>query len=365
MSEKPDNIDYQQLLKSIAAWSKELGFQQLGISDIDLKQHEEYLNSWLAAGFHGEMDYMAKHGSKRSHPEELVDHTCRVISVRMDYLPPDCELSDTVIENPELGFISRYALGRDYHKVMRKRLQKLSEKIKNQVGDFGYRVFVDSAPVLEKALAEKSGLGWIGKHTNLINQKAGSWFFLGEIYTDLPLPPTMSVDQPVQNHCGTCSACIDACPTRAIVAPYRVDARRCISYLTIELHGAIPVEFRQAMGNRIYGCDDCQLCCPWNRFSQPTIEQDFLTRHPLDAPDLIELFQWSEETFLNNTEGSAIRRIGYLRWLRNIAVALGNAGTSKKIIEVLEQRKREVIERGDTMVVEHIDWALAQHRHKD
>jgi epoxyqueuosine reductase len=252
-----------------------------------------------------------------------------------------------------MGYISRYALGRDYHKVMRKRLQKLADKIKAAIGDFGYRAFVDSAPVLEKALAEKSGLGWIGKHTNLINQKAGSWFFLGEIYTDLPLPIT---NHNTENHCGSCSACIDLCPTNAIIAPYKVDARRCISYLTIELHGSIPVEFRKDMGNRIYGCDDCQLCCPWNRFSQPTTEQDFFTRHPLDTPDLLDLFQWNEKTFLKNTEGSAIRRIGYLRWLRNISVALGNAPASKNIIDVLENKKREL--NDNDMLVEHIDWAL-------
>lgn len=358
MPETPKNIDYDQLLQKIETWSEELGFQQLGVSDIDLSEHDKHLNDWIAAGFHGEMDYMHKHGSKRSHPEELVENTCRVISVRMDYMPPDCELSDAVLANPTKGFVSRYALGRDYHKVMRKRLQKLSDKIKNNIGEFGYRVFVDSAPVLEKALAEKSGLGWIGKHTNLINQKAGSWFFLGEIYTDLPLPVN---NENTENHCGTCSACIDICPTKAIVAPYKVDARRCISYLTIELHGSIPIEFREDMGNRIYGCDDCQLCCPWNRFSQPTGEEDFFARHPLDAPDLIELFNWSEETFLKNTEGSAIRRIGYQRWLRNIAIALGNAIVSNKsateiIIENLKRKKMKFSH--DEMLVEHIDWAL-------
>ena len=353
MSDTAENIDYDQLLQKIETWSEELGFQQAGVSDIDLSEHDRHLNDWLEAGFHGEMDYMFKHGSKRSHPEQLVDNTIRVISVRMDYMPPDCELSDAVLANPAMGFISRYALGRDYHKVMRKRLQKLADRIKDNIGEFGYRVFVDSAPVLEKALAEKSGLGWIGKHSNLINQKAGSWFFLGEIYTDLPLPVS---EHKSENHCGTCSACIDICPTRAIVAPYKVDARRCISYLTIELHGSIPLEFRKDMGNRIYGCDDCQLFCPWNRFSQPTSEQDFFTRHPLDAPDLIELFSWDEETFLNNTEGSAIRRIGHHRWLRNIAVALGNAPRSDKIIEVLEDKKREFSR--NEMLIEHMDWAL-------
>jgi epoxyqueuosine reductase len=350
-----DNIDLNQLVQSISDWASELGFQQLGISDIDLSQHDKHLDDWLAAGYHGEMGYMVKHGSKRSHPEQLVENTIRVISVRMDYMPPDCELSDTVLASPEMGFISRYALGRDYHKVMRKRLQKLSDKVKNKIGEFGYRVFVDSAPVLEKALAEKAGLGWIGKHSNLINQKAGSWFFLGEIYTDLALPVS---EHSTDNHCGTCSACIDICPTRAIVKPYTVDARRCISYLTIELHGSIPVEFRKDMGNRIYGCDDCQLCCPWNRFSQATSEQDFFTRHPLDAPDLVELFSWDEATFLKNTEGSAIRRIGYLRWLRNIAIALGNAPRSEKIITLLKDRKRTFSD--NEMLSEHIEWALMQ-----
>ena len=357
MPSETNTIDYDQLRQSISDWAKELGFQQLGVSDIDLAKHDEHLKQWLQAGFHGEMDYMSRHGSKRSHPEQLVDNTCRVISVRMDYMPPDCELSDEVLANPELGFISRYALGRDYHKVMRKRLQKLADMIKNNVGEFGYRVFVDSAPVLEKALAEKSGLGWIGKHSNLINQKAGSWFFLGEIYTDLPLPV---ISRPTENHCGTCTACIDICPTRAIVAPYKVDARRCISYLTIELHGSIPLEFRKDMGNRIYGCDDCQLCCPWNRFSQPTSEEDFFSRHPLDAPGLVELFSWDEETFLKNTEGSAIRRIGHQRWLRNIAVALGNAPRSDKLIETLKEKKREF--SSNEMLIEHIDWAIQQHK---
>jgi epoxyqueuosine reductase len=376
MPETPQNIDYDQLLQKIETWSDQLGFQQLGVSDIDLSEHEQHLNDWLARGFHGEMDYMAKHGSKRSRPEQLVEDTCRVISVRMDYMPPDCELSDAVLADPTLGFISRYALGRDYHKVMRKRLQKLADLIKSSIGDFGYRVFVDSAPVLEKALAEKSGLGWIGKHTNLINQKAGSWFFLGEIYTNLPLPISSaaasrgsaaesgsisdSTGGSIGNHCGTCTACLDICPTKAIVAPYEVDARRCISYLTIELHGSIPLEFRTAMGNRIYGCDDCQLCCPWNRFSQATDEQDFFTRHPLDAPDLVTLFSWSEKAFLEKTEGSAIRRIGYQRWLRNIAVALGNAPGSADIISVLKQRRQEKALSVDPILVEHIDWALSQ-----
>jgi epoxyqueuosine reductase len=299
------------------------------------------------------MDYMQKHGSKRSRPAELVQGTLRVISVRMDYFPPDSIAIQAVLDSPQTGFISRYALGRDYHKVMRKRLQQLVDRIRTQVGDFGYRVFVDSAPVLEKPLAEKAGLGWIGKHTNLINQQAGSWFFLGEIYTNLPLP----ADTPMsESHCGTCRACIDACPTDAIVGPYQLDARRCISYLTIELHGAIPVEFRSRMGNRIYGCDDCQLVCPWNRFSAPTEESDFKARHQLDAPDLVDLLLWDEQTFLDNTEGSAIRRIGHLRWLRNIAVALGNAPSSESVIQALQSRCGL-----DPVLDEHIEWALAQH----
>ena len=341
---------YRSLVGQIKTWSKELGFQQLGITDTGLELHESRFLDWLDDGCHGEMDYMARHGTKRSRPAELVDGTLRVISVRMDYFPPDGASIQAVLDKPELAFVSRYALGRDYHKLMRRRLQQLVDKIKGQAGDFGHRVFVDSAPVLEKPLAEKAGLGWIGKHTNLINQQAGSWFFLGEIYTDLPLP----VDKPAtQSHCGTCQACIDICPTRAIVEPYKLDARRCISYLTIELHGTIPLEFRSAIGNRIYGCDDCQLVCPWNRFSTPSSERDFGVRHALDASRLVELFLWDEQTFLDRTEGSAIRRLGYKRWLRNIAVALGNAPRSTAVIEALNTQ------RGfDPMVDEHIDWAL-------
>ena len=355
MTAKPDKTDYNYLLKQITLWSKELGFQQLGIADTHLEQAEARLMSWLNDGCHGDMDYMKRHGTKRSRPDELEQGTLRVISVRMDYDPPDCASIESVLESPELGFISRYALGRDYHKLMRKRLQKLTDKITSEIGDFGYRVFVDSAPVLEKPLAEKAGLGWIGKHTNLINQKTGSWFFLGEIYTDLPLP----VD-PVEteSHCGTCQACIDICPTRAIVAPYQLDARRCISYLTIELKGAIPIEFRSQIGNRIYGCDDCQLVCPWNRFSTHTSEEAFFARHPLDAPQLLDLFAWNEAEFLTKTEGSAIRRIGYESWCRNIAVALGNAPKSEEIVQALKAKREQVSE----MVVEHIDWALQECR---
>jgi epoxyqueuosine reductase len=354
MSADNANPDFRSLAQNIKTWSNELGFQQLGITDTLMDIHEARLLDWLNSGYHGDMDYMEKHGSKRSRPAELVDGTLRVISVRMDYFPPDSESIQVVLDRPDIGFISRYALGRDYHKLMRKRLQLLANKITAETGDFGYRVFVDSAPVLEKPLAEKAGLGWIGKHTNLINRHAGSWFFLGEIYTNLPLP----VDEPsTESHCGSCSACIDICPTHAIVEPYRLDARRCISYLTIELHGAIPVEFRTLMGNRIYGCDDCQLVCPWNRFSTPSRESDFLARHTLDAPDLVELFLWDEPTFLNRTEGSAIRRIGHRRWLRNIAVALGNAPRSDTVINALNSR------RGlDAMIDEHIDWALDQQK---
>ncbi len=344
----------QALAEAIKQWGLELGLQQLGIADIHLPEHEGHLDQWVDKHFHGEMEYMARHGSKRSRPDELVPGTVRVISARMDYLPPECTDSEAVLNDPQLGFISRYALGRDYHKVLRQRLQRLTQRIEDQIGPFGYRVFVDSAPVLEKALAQNAGLGWIGKHTNLIQQKNGSWFFLGEIYTDLPLP----VDAPAVNHCGTCRACIDVCPTQAIVAPYQLDARRCISYLTIELHGSIPVEFRRAIGNRIYGCDDCQLVCPWNRFARLSAEPDYRVRHHLDAPALIELLNWSEPDFLRNTEGSPIRRIGHVRWLRNIAVALGNAPSSPEIITALQAKANHP----DELVREHVHWALTQHR---
>jgi len=344
--------DYAALARDIKSWGRALGFQQVGIADTELGEHETHLLNWLGAGHHGEMHYMDKHGTRRTRPAELVPGTLRVISVRMDYLPGNAAPADKVLHNTELGMISRYALGRDYHKVVRTRLQKLADQISARVGHFGYRAFTDSAPVLEKALAEKAGLGWIGKHTNLLTHDAGSWFFLGELYTDLPLP----VDAPASNHCGTCQACIDICPTQAIVAPYQLDARRCISYLTIELRGSIPVELRPLLGNRIYGCDDCQMVCPWNKFSQPTQEPDFAPRHGLDAPKLIELFAWTEEEFLKKTEGSAIRRIGYECWLRNIAVALGNAQRSDAV-------KASLRARGDhpsALVREHVAWALAQ-----
>jgi epoxyqueuosine reductase len=340
------------ILEQIKAWGFELGFQQIGITDVDLSHYEPRFLEWLQKGFHGEMDYMEKHGSKRSRPAELLPGTVRIISARMDYLPPETEIFD-VLNNPSKGYISRYALGRDYHKLMRKRLTKLTEKIAGMIGDAGYRAFCDSAPVLEKAIAEKAGLGWIGKHTNVINKKAGSWFFLGEIYTDLPLP----IDEPVtKSHCGSCTACIDICPTQAIVGPYQLDARRCISYLTIELRGAIPEEFRSMIGNRIYGCDDCQLVCPWNKFAKFTNETEFHPRHQLHTPDLIALFAWSEEEFLQKTEGSAIRRIGYESWLRNIAVAFGNAPKDPEIILALQSRLNDPSE----IVREHVEWALAQ-----
>ncbi len=347
------SAEMNELAQRIRAWGKALGFQQLGFSDIELSEHEVHLNDWISKGFHGEMDYMQRHGTRRSRPQELHPGTMRVISVRMDYLPETAADIEDLLKEPCKGVVSRYALGRDYHKMMRKRLQKLAQQIEEYTGTFVYRVFVDSAPVLEKALATKAGLGWIGKHSNLINKKAGSWFFLGEIFTDLPLP----IDTPVDDHCGDCIKCIDICPTQAIVAPYTVDARRCISYLTIELRNSIPEEFRALMGNRIYGCDDCQLVCPWNRFAQPTQEQDFAPRHGLDAPDLIKLFQWNQVQFLQRTEGSAIRRIGHDCWLRNIAVALGNATTSSAVIAALQSRKQHDSE----MVREHVEWALAQH----
>jgi epoxyqueuosine reductase len=337
----------------IRRWAEELGFQQLGVSDIDLAQAAEQLDRWLADGFHGEMDYMQKHGSKRSRPGELVPGTVRVISVRMDYLPDAQERARALLDHESRAYVSRYALGRDYHKLIRRRLQQLASRIEQEAGHFGYRAFVDSAPVLEKPLAGKAGLGWIGKHTNIINKNAGSWFFLGELYTDLPLP----VDTPASDHCGSCRACIDVCPTAAIIAPYQLDARRCISYLTIELRGSIPVEFRKAMGNRIYGCDDCQLFCPWNKFAQPTGESDFAPRHGLDDAQLTELFSWTEDAWLERTAGSPIRRIGYECWLRNIAVALGNAATSAEVLQGLESRRAH----HSQLVREHVAWALAQH----
>ena len=340
-------------IKDIQAKALALGFQQLEVGDIHIPEQEAHFLDWLDKRFQGEMEYMARHGTRRSRPEELEPGTLRVISVRMDYFPPDATGIQKVLNQPDRGFISRYALGRDYHKIIRKRLQKLVDWMQTEVGNFGYRVFTDSAPVLEKALAENAGLGWIGKHTNLINPQAGSWFFLGEIYTDLPLEISSS---PPTNHCGTCQACIDICPTQAIVAPYQLDARRCISYLTIELKGSIPVEFRKSIGNRIYGCDDCQLVCPWNRFSRPTDEKDFKVRHGLDTPKLLALFNWTEAEFLSRMQGSPIRRIGYMQWLRNIAIALGNAPYSEQVVQALTAKRADV----NDMVKEHIDWGITQ-----
>lgn len=351
------NSQLAELSHNLELWAKELGFQQVGISDLNLEKHEKRLHKWLDEGLHGEMNYMSKHGSMRSHPEELVEGTVRVISLRMDYLPPELTPPQDILRDKNKAYISRYALGRDYHKLIRKRLQQLANKIKQAIdsmdGEFAYRVFTDSAPILEKALAEKANLGWMGKHTNLINRKAGSWFFLGEIFTNLPLPIT---EIQTNNHCGKCTACIDICPTQAIIAPYKVDATRCISYLTIELHGSIPVELREGIGNRIYGCDDCQLVCPWNRFAKNTKEKDFFSRHHLDNAGLLELFNWDETTFLKLTEGSAIRRIGYERWIRNIAVALGNAPKSDDIVIALNNK---LVECSD-MIAEHVLWALDQ-----
>ncbi len=345
-------IEPVALKKQINDWAKNLGFQQIGVSDTDLTDAETHLLNWLQSGFQGSLDYMSKHGNKRSQPTALVPGTIRIISVRMDYWPVPMANPATILNNPNLAYISRYALGRDYHKLMRQRLQKLADKIASTIGPFGYRAFVDSAPVLEKAIAEKAGLGWIGKHSNLLTQQTGSWYFLGELYTNLPLP----IDIKSQSHCGDCQMCIDACPTQAIVAPYVVDARRCISYLTIESKTTIPIEFRQSMGNRIYGCDDCQLVCPWNRFASPTQETDFLPRHALDHPTLCELFQWTEAEFLHKLQGSAIRRIGHTSWLRNIAVALGNAPKKPQTVTLLQQR----LDHPSAMLREHIRWAIDQ-----
>jgi epoxyqueuosine reductase len=343
----------ESLVRQVKDWGRELGFGAVGIARADLPGDEAWLKRWLALGRHGGMAWMARHGTRRSRPAELVPGTVTVISVRMDYLPPDAAPPEEVLADRSRAYVSRYALGRDYHKVLRKRLQQLADRIAAEAGPFGYRVFTDSAPVLEKALARDAGLGWIGKHTNLLAREAGSWFFLGEIYTDLPLP----VDAPPTNHCGSCTACIDVCPTAAIVAPYELDARRCISYLTIEHDGPIPEEFRAAMGNRIYGCDDCQLVCPWNRYAQLAANPDFRVRGALDAPALTDLFRWSEQEFLARMEGSAIRRIGYQRWLRNIAVALGNAAPDAAARAALECRADDP----SPLVRAHVAWALQRH----
>ncbi|MES2822628.1 MAG: tRNA epoxyqueuosine(34) reductase QueG [Pseudomonadota bacterium] len=380
----PKTPDLFQLAADVKRWGRELGFQQVGITDIELGDAETRLKTWLGKNYHGSMGWLAVHGNKRSRPAELLPGTLRVISVRMDYLPGDTQQIQ-ILKDPTKAYISRYALGRDYHKLIRKRLSVLAKQIDAALPEYypelenhsdstrimddpssnsregvnpqqdlpQNRAFVDSAPVMERPLAEKAGLGWTGKHTLIINSKAGSWFFLGEIFTFVPLP----TDQPVEkNQCGECTACLKVCPTDAFPAPYQLDARRCISYLTIENKGAIPLEFREPMGNRVFGCDDCQAICPWNKYAQFTQESDFLPRHDLADGDLVALFQWTENEYLANTEGSAIRRIGYEGWLRNLAVGLGNAPSDLRIVEALTQKR----EHTSDLVKEHIDWALEQ-----
>jgi len=342
-------INYQDLAEKIKQWGQELGFAQVGIADIDLSIHEPHLQKWLDNQYHGSMEYMERHGMMRARPDVLEPGSIRAISVRMNYLPPNAKFAKT-LKNKEKAYVSRYALGRDYHKLMRKRLQQLGQKITAYCESFKFRPFVDSAPVLERPLAEKAGLGWVGKHSLLINKQAGSWFFLGELLVNIPLP----IDLAPSNDCGHCVACIKICPTKAIVQPYVVDANRCISYLTIEHQGSIPEALRAAIGNRIYGCDDCQLICPWNKFGQLTKENDFHPRNQLDNSTLISLFRWDEETFLDNTQGSPIRRIGFQRWQRNIAIALGNAPYQKEIIQALKEK----LTTSDELVLEHILWAL-------
>ena len=344
--------DLAILATTVKTWGRELGFQAVGIADTDLAAVEPGLAAWLERGFAGELNYMRKHGVKRTRPASLVPGTLRIISARIDYRP-DAADSWSVLADGSKAFVARYALGRDYHKVLRGRLQQLAGRIEREIGEFGYRVFTDSAPVMEVELARKAGLGWRGKHTLLLSREAGSFFFLGEIYTDLPLP----VDAPVGEHCGTCAKCIDVCPTRAIVAPYTLDARRCISYLTIELKGSIPLELRPLVGNRVFGCDDCQLVCPWNRYTQVTPEPDFRVRNGLDSAELVELFAWPESQFRERMAGSAILRIGYERWLRNLAVGLGNAPKEERVVAALRSRARDP----SALVREHVAWALARH----
>lgn len=346
--------DWQPLADAIGDWARALGFDDIGVAGTDLGADEARLLDWLAAGRHGAMDYMARHGSARARPATLVPGTLRVITARMNYLPAAARPPADVLGDPSKGYVARYALGRDYHRVLRRRLARLVERIRGAADGFAFRVFTDSAPVLEVALAAKAGLGWRGKHTLLLTRDQGSWFFLGEIYTDLPLPLT----PPRPGHCGRCRACLDICPTRAIVAPYQLDARRCISYLTIEHPGAIPEELRPAIGNRIYGCDDCQLACPWNRFARTAALPDFAARHGLDDPDLAVLFGWTAAEFARMTEGSAIRRIGYERWSRNLAVALGNAPPAPVLTAALAARADDP----SPLVREHVAWALARHR---
>lgn len=353
-SRQTGHLNPDDLVKTIRELGENLGFQQIGIAGIDLAAAEARLSRWLKQRFHGSMDYMERHGSRRSRPDQLLPGTVSVISARMDYLPQETIDPIELLDHPSKSYVSRYALGRDYHKTIRRRLAQLAKNISDIAGEFGHRAFVDSAPVLEKPLAENAGLGWIGKHTNLINRTAGSWFFLGEIYTDLPLPVSQTESS---NHCGSCQACIDVCPTDAIIGPYQLDARRCISYLTIEHRGSFPEDLRIKMGNRIYGCDDCQLVCPWNKYSQPTREKDFLPRHKLDNISLIELFGWDQQRFEREMQGSPVRRIGYEVWMRNIAIALGNSNPDAGVIMALKQREQH----SSWLVREHVQWAL--HRH--
>ena len=357
MSKNPDNTvnpDFTQLVEQIRQWGRELGFQAIGITEASIPESDQqHFSEWLNLGYHADLDYMERHHTLRFAPEKLHPGVIRVISARMDYLPADTE-TVRILGEPEKAYVSRYALGRDYHKLIRKHLTQLGKRIEEAVGDHGYRAFVDSAPVMERPLAQQAGLGWMGKHSLIINCQAGSFFFLGELFTNLPLP----VDEPYEkNHCGRCTSCISKCPTGAIVAPYRVDAGKCISYLTIENRGPIPVQFRSKMGNRIFGCDDCQLACPWNRFARHTQENDFRPRHSLDYINLAELFLWTEEEFLEKTAGSAIRRAGFECWLRNIAVALGNAPTSEPVLQALNSRR----DYPSGLVREHVEWALKQH----
>jgi epoxyqueuosine reductase len=343
----------ERLAGEIKQLGRDLGFAKVGVAATNLDADELKLERWLAMGRHGEMSYMERHGRKRSRPADLVPGTVRVISARMSYWPETARDAREALADPTTGYVARYALGRDYHKVLRQRLQRLADGVAERIGEFGYRVFVDSAPVLEKALARDAGLGWIGKHTNLLDRD-GSWFLLGELYTDLPLP----ADAPVTEHCGSCRACLDVCPTQAIVAPYEVDARRCISYLTIELRGSIPEPLRAAIGNRIFGCDDCQLFCPWNKFARPTAVGDFAVRHGLDSADLVALFKWSEQEWDARTAGSALRRAGYEGWLRNVAVALGNAPADERVVAALTARADDP----SPIVREHVRWALERQR---
>jgi len=357
MSHDPDyrqsGPDPVALVDDIREWGRALGFAAIGIADTNLSLYERRLDEWLAQGYHGDMEWMARHGRKRTRPDQLVPGTRSVIVARMDYLHASARRYQDVLAQPGRAAVSRYALGRDYHKLIRKRLKQLGQRIEQVIGPFGHRVFTDSAPVMEKPLAEKAGLGWIGKHTIVLSRQAGSWFFLGEIYTDLALP----ADPPATPHCGSCRKCIDVCPTQAITGPFQLDARRCISYLTIELKGSIPEPLRPLIGNRVFGCDDCQMVCPWNRYASTTGEADFAPRKDLDAGDLVELFGWDESTFLRRTEGNPIRRTGYESWLRNLAVALGNAPTADRVITALKAHRHHPSER----VREHVAWALARH----